>query len=136
MKHRLSGMNQNDIENIANDPSAMVMQPTYDHIFEPWEANRIRRAVNKIINISESAENKDEVDEVVAKDQELVEFSKLHNIIYTKISNPEIAKKREIVEVLNFMIATQESLRKGELREVDARAKVSDKALFTVNNMK
>ena len=125
-------MNQNDIENLANDPSAMVMQPTYDHIFEPWQATRIRQAVNKIKKIAESAESKDDVDQAVAKDHELAEFSKLHGIIYSKISDPNVAKKPEIMNVLDFMIATQDSLRKGEIKEVDARAQVSDKALSAV----
>ena len=132
MNRRLSGMNQRDVENLANDPSAVVMQPTYDHIFEPWQSSRLLIAVKKIQEFAQASNSKEDVDKFVNDDAELKEFAKLHAVMYSKISDPVLANNSKLMEVVMFMIQTQESVRSGEIKDSDARARISDKALSSL----
>ena len=134
MNRRLSGMNQNDVEMLANDPTAVVMQPTYDNVFEPWGENRLIRAIDRIASISKKSVTKEEVDSLVNSDKELSTFRDLHVVIYKRISNPEVVKKTNVIEMVKFMLKTRAALYNQDIDENTARARISDKALSSLVN--
>lgn len=128
---RLSGMNDELRERLANDPNAMVMEPTYDHVFEPWPKARVRAALDAVQALA-VAHDKAEVDRQVQLDTELREFAKLHGKIYEHASNPAMARNPELMRVVHEMLNLRQRVIDGSLSDTDARASVSDTALAAV----
>ena len=75
-------MNEDEMRELANDPSNVVMAPTYENVYEPWKPDKIRECIGRIVTISEDCNSSDEVDAKVKEDPELFEFARLHKIIY------------------------------------------------------
>ena len=83
---KLASMNANDLrKKMENDPDAVVMEPTYDHVFDPWPTDKLKRCIGKIATITQTVET-DQVNVEVNKNDELKEFAKLHPKIYEQIS--------------------------------------------------
>lgn len=127
---RMAGMSVEQARaKMEKDPNTVIMEPTYDNVFEPWTSNSVIDCVNKIANISR--QNLDVQKEVDANPT-LKEFARLHPKIFERISNPEITQNEAFMQTIYHMINMQSKVRNGEISDVDARASVSDKALAAV----
>lgn len=129
---RLVSMDASGLQSkVDNDPSAMVMQPTYDNVFDPWPSEKLRACIDKIA--SEVKCGKD-VSGMVQSDEVLSEFAKLHPKIYEQVCKKDFVNNEKHMNVLYQMLVLQESLRNGDISEVEAKTAVSDEALNAVHS--
>lgn len=117
---------------IANDPSAVVMQPTYDNVFEPWATQRLLAAVDRVVEVAVALGDELAVDKRIQADAELAEFSKLHPELYSILRQRNVASDARMLGVVRFMVETRDRYRRGEVSDMTARAAVSDRALAAV----
>lgn len=126
---RLSGMTPAKLqERVDNDPHAVVMQAVHDNVFEPWPPARVRRCVRQIAAAACDG-GKGTVDALLERDNELREFSRLHPLIFAKVSVPEVASSAPLMAVIEHMLKVRRQVTEGRVTDSEARAAVSDAAL-------
>lgn len=127
--HRLAGMSAADMERLANTEGNVVMQPTYDVVFTPWEASRVKDAVRQLTRISRRCSTKDDARAEASKVPLLSEFSQKYQIMFDRLCDPRVAANESHVATIEHMIRTFDRFSAGTLSESEARADVSDFAL-------
>lgn len=118
---------------VDNDPTATVMQPTYDNVFDPWPRDKLRTCIDKIAYAVKNGATSSEVSSMVQSDQTLSQFAKLHPKIYEQISKKDFVTNEKYMNVLYEMLDLQNGVRSGEISDVEAKTAVSDKALGAVH---
>lgn len=129
---RLAGMNNSDLQNkMENDPNAVVMQPVYDNVFDPWPSGKLRSCMDTICECTKT-KSLEEVKAVVNNNPDLSEFAKLHPKIYENLLKKEFVNNDSYMKVIYHMLNIQDGVRAGTTSEVEAKTMVSDKALEAV----
>jgi hypothetical protein len=129
---RLSGMTPSELqERVDSDPHAVIMQAVHDNVFEPWAPARVRRCVRRVAAAARDG-GKGTVDALLERDDELREFARLHPVIFSKVSAPEVAGSEPLMAVIEQMLKVRRRLSEGRVTEAQARAEVSDAALRAV----
>lgn len=128
MKRRLASLSPEELREVASRRDTVVMQPTFDTVFEPWAEERLLDAIQKLQQISLNSSSKEATDSA-ATDPELQEMKKFYKILYERVCDPKIAGNVDHMNTIFFMVSMQTKLKKNEITETDAQALVSDKAL-------
>lgn len=132
MNAKLAGMNASDLQRrIDEDPTAVVMQPTYDNTFDPWDARQIRLHVNTISTAARVG-GRSEVQRVLDSSKDARQFARLHPKLYKHVSNPDVAANEALMGVIEQMLTERARVHSGLVTDTEARATVSDTALKAV----
>jgi hypothetical protein len=132
---RLAGLNEADLRQRAlDDPSAMVMQPTYDHVFQPWSTGRLLDCIRRLRRLAraDGTEAESAIAAALAASGELRDFARLHPKLCTHVCTPAVARDDELMQVVFKMIDVQAMMTRGDMTDATARAVVSDTALQAV----
>lgn len=121
---RAMGLSQEELRRRAeNDPSAVVMEPTYDNVFEPWPRAKIEACMVQVRALVKTRPT--EVATRVEADETLREFARLHPRLYTLVSDAVY----DHTPVIRHLLDTREQLASGHITQAQACTAVSDRAL-------
>ena len=130
--NRITNLTADNLARLAERDDCIVMQPTHDTLFEPWPAARVRECVTRIVAIARNAPSEDEARvRVRAADPngEFKEFESKYQLMFTRLTQPEIARNKGHVEIVLGMIGLRERMDQGTLTEAGAQRLVSEQAL-------
>ena len=129
MRRRMTGLSQADVEALAQVEGNVVMQPTYDVVFGPWARDRVRKALDAVLDIAASESSSSDTVARAMQNPELSEFAGKYQIMFKRASDPAVARNPSHVATMHHMIEVFDQMQKGAVSEQDARASVSDRAL-------
>tara|TARA_B100000787_G_scaffold32281_1_gene21987 strand:+ start:2800 stop:3249 length:450 start_codon:yes stop_codon:yes gene_type:complete len=132
---RLVSMGASELQTkVDHDPTATVMEPTYDNVFEPWPREKLRTCIDQIASAVKSGKTSVELSSLVQSDAVLSKFTELHPRIYEKICKKEFVENQRYMCVLYEMLDLQNDIRNGGISDTDAKTAVSDIALGAVHS--
>lgn len=119
MNQRMCGLTAEKLEELAKDPSNVVMQPTYTH-HQMWNADIIDTVFQKFF------------DNTASEDDEMIrDFKRDHPLLYDKLSDPEFLKRKGCKTMLKYMLKELYEVQSGK-DTAKVMSEVSDMALKTV----
>jgi hypothetical protein len=128
---RVSGLTRQQAEALAETEGNVVMQPTWDVVFEPWQPDRLRAAIARLAESAARSATKEACQEEARGDPELRELAAHYQVFYERVSDPAVAASSHM-QVVWHMLDTHARMQRGELSETSARAAVSERALASV----
>ena len=132
MPPRQEALSRAHLEALSQDPTKVVYEPTYDTVFEPWPAPRVRAAVTKIARIASRCADAEQARSRCQQDEEIRSFASLYQKMYERLSDPSVARNSEHVHVIMEMIRIHDEMRRGLVSEERAKTAVSDIALASL----
>lgn len=132
MKKRLASLSPDELHEMASRSDTVVMQPTYDTVFEPWPQERLLQALEKLQSLSLSLNSKSKTMKEAEKDPTLSEMKQKYKLLFERVCDPDIAGNVQHMNTIFFMVSIQTKLANKEIKEEDAKAMVSDRALASL----
>lgn len=132
MKKRLANLSPDELKEMASRSDTVVMEPTYDTIFEPWPEEKLLQAIQDLQNLSLSLNSKDKTSKESEKNPILKEMKEKYKLLFERVCDPKIAGNVDHMNTIFFMVSVQTKLANKELKEEDAKAMVSDRALTSL----
>lgn len=124
-------MNASLEQEIENNPNAVVMEPRYTHVFNPWPCETLRSCIDSIAECTKTM-SLEQAEATIEGHNKLSEFAKLHPKIYEQLLKKEFVNNEKYMKVIYQMLNLQNEVRMGRMSEVAAKTSVSDQALAAV----
>lgn len=105
------------IAELAERPDTVVYEPTYDTVFEPWDAARVRRCVRRMVASSRRHGTTADAQRALADDAEVCEFQGKYQTMYAKLTDPAFVRNEHHVGAMLSMIDIREQFERGEVDE-------------------
>lgn len=127
---RFANLTPEDLARLSERGDTVVYEPTHDTIFEPWPAQKVRKVVRLIIGVSKACESEDEArTKLRALGGDVAEFESKYQVMFKRLTEPNVARNPKHVEIVLNMISIRERLEKGELDEMTAQRLVGEQTL-------
>lgn len=119
------------LQELAEQPNTIVMQPTHDVIFEPWPASRVSHMMDEIIKITKnrSHETVDEIRNYCKTRNDISEFSEKYQKMFEKLTEPLFIQDIENVNIMRKLILLKAAVDKKITTNDQAQAEAADIAL-------
>ncbi len=132
MKKTVGYFTEEKLKELSSQENTVVMQPTYDTIFEPWPTNRVNVCVDTIVAMTKSMSEStcDEIQNYVKNhSKNLEEFSNHYQVMFKKITDPSFIQDEENISIVKKMILLKSAVDKNITSNEEAQAQASDIAL-------
>lgn len=118
--HRVGNFTDEHLRRIAEDPSCVVMQPTYD-VHAAWDPDEVEAMMDLHIR-----------GEAHASDARVQRFRRDHPIMAGKFADAELMRDPTFLKVFRFMFEQRRRVARGAATATEAASAVSDRALHAV----
>ena len=130
MPSRLTNLTPEKIARLAERDDTVVYEPVHETIFEPWPASKVRTLVELCVGVTRECATEDEArDKLRALGGDVTEFESKYQLMFQRLTQPEIAKNRGHVNIILQMITLRAEVDAGTTSETDAQGRVSEQAL-------
>lgn len=127
---RLANLTPETLAQLADRDDTVVYEPVHDTIFEPWPATRVRRVVELIVGITRTCTSEDDArGKVRAVGGDVAEFEGKYQLMFQRLTQPEIARNPGHVKIILDMINLRSQIDGGSISESEAQRLVSERAL-------
>lgn len=127
---RLTNLTPETLARLAERDDTVVYEPTHDTLFAPWPAAKVRRVVELVVGVARECAAEDEARaKLRALGGDVVEFEAKYQLMFQRLTQPEVAKNRRHVEIVLQMVALRNRVDEGTLTEEEAQRLVSEQAL-------
>ena len=113
------------LRELAEQPNAVVYQPTHDIVYTPWTAARVSDAVKRIAQATRAGSSADKIRE----DSDLDEFAQKYTVFWQKLTDPAFVEDEQHVKTVLKLVALKSMVEQGILDETAAQAQSADIAL-------
>lgn len=131
MKKTVGCFTDEKLRELSEQENTVVMQPTYDTVFEAWPASKVNVIVDTVVAITNRMHQntEDEIKEECFRNASIHEFSKCYQTMFQKLVNPLFVSDKENIGILKRMIMLKSAVDNNVLTSQSAQAQVSDLAL-------
>ena len=105
------------------------MRPSPLPCKKPSSAARVRACVERIVRVARHAETVEDARARADLLEEVPEFKSKYKLMYERLTDPQIARNRDHVDVVLSMIALRDRVDAGTLSEEGAQRLVAEEAL-------
>ena len=125
-KHTVTCMTEKALAEATSRPNTSVYTNTHTRIYEPWDVDRLKSVVLRIVNMTSSGMSKKDI---LASDKEVEEFAKLHEVIFKNVTNVDFVSKKHNTDTLLSLIDLRKDVLSKGTNEDDANAMAANMAL-------
>ena len=127
---RLTNLTPENLARLAEREDTVVYEPVHDTVFQPWPAERVRRVVTLIVGVAKECATEEQTrDRLRLLGGDVAEFEGKYQLMFQRLTQPEVAKNRGHVDIVLQMIALRDQVDQGTLSEEGAQRLVSEQAL-------
>lgn len=126
---RFTNLTPERIAELSQRDDCVVYQPTHDVLFDPWPSQRVRACVRRIVKTSRRSASAEEARASLDVDAEVAEFKDKYQLMYTRLTQPEIARNEAHVETFLAMVDLRARVERGEMSESHAQQAASEEAM-------
>lgn len=118
------------LRQLAERDDTVVYEPTYTHTFEPWPSARVKACVAHIVDVARGCATQVEAAAMArAASPEVAEFERHYQVMFKRLTEPEVARNDGMVKIVQQMIALRERVVRGAMTDVEAQSMLSEQAL-------
>lgn len=131
MKKTVGCFTEDKLKELSEQPNTVVMQPTYDTIFEPWPASKVSDVMDQIVSITLSKKDctPEEIQLYCKEKKILNEFSEKYQIMFKQITTPDFVADSENIKVVKQMILLKSAVDSNITTSEEAQAQAADLAM-------
>tara|TARA_B100000482_G_C12610503_1_gene298812 strand:- start:2061 stop:2489 length:429 start_codon:yes stop_codon:yes gene_type:complete len=131
MKKTVGCFTEEKLKELSQEPNTVVMQPTYDTIFEPWPASKVSDIMDQIVSITLSKKkcSAEEIRSYCKEKKILHDFSEKYQIMFKQITIPEFVADSENIKVVKQMILLKSAVDSNITSNEEAQAQAADLAM-------
>ena len=131
MKKSVGCFTDEKLKELSSQPNTVVMQPTHDVVFNPWQSSRVSETMDKIVKITleRNAQPEEEIQAYCKKQPDLCDFAQKYQVMFKKLTCPEFVKDGENLKIMKRMILLRAAVDNNMTTAQAAQAEASDIAL-------
>ena len=127
---RFANLTPEAVAQLAERDDTVVYEPVHDTVFDPWPAQRVRACVNLAVGVARRCQSAEQARERVRQvGGDMPAFEAQYQLMFERLTQPEIARNQGHVDIVLSMIALRERVDAGELQEGGAQRLVGEQAL-------
>ena len=133
MNKRVACLQEEKLREIAQQPNTIVMQPTYDTHFAPWEFDDLAAVLRELQAYVIQRGKSVPVDEIrsgaVTSSTKFKRLSETCKVIFARVTEYDVASSTKKMAVIFAMIDIRREIQMGGIDEDTAKAKLSSMAI-------
>ncbi len=132
MNKRVGYFTDDKLKELSEQPNTVVMQPTYDTVFEPWPSAKVSSIMDRVVEITNANKNKtpEEIQNICKNaDKNIEDFAHKYQIMFKKLTEPAFVEDEKNIKVIKQMILLKCAVDKNMTSVEAAQAEASDLAM-------
>lgn len=132
MNKRVGYFTDDKLKELSEQSNTVVMQPTYDTIFEPWPASKVSDIMDKIVQMTNANKSKpaEEIQDICKKSNKNIdEFAQKYQIMFKKLTEPSFIEDEKNIKVIKQMILLKCAVDKNMTSAEAAQGEAADLAM-------
>ena len=132
MNKRVGYFTDDKLKELSEQPNTVVMQPTYDTVFEPWHPSKVSDVMDNIVELTKQNKDKtvEEIQDICKRSSStVIEFSQNYQTMFKKITEPEFIRDAKNIKVIKQMILLKSAVDRNLTSAEQAQGEAADLAM-------